>query len=329
MTTDQARLFLTIVETGSFTEAAARHDMTQSAASKQIRALEDELGFALLDRSHRHATPTEFGRRVLPRCRRLCDTWAEILRQAEAYAGERSAGLRLTAVPILSQYGFTEQIDAFAAAHPDLRIVQRESEEAGILEALRTNACDLAIVRAEAVEGTAFRMEPVATDELCLFVRKDHPLAMRAAETGSDGSDRVATKARNASAGASAGSPDGSVPPVSAGDLAGLPILLMPRHTGVTRLAMRFFEAAGVRPEIKQHARIETILGAVEAGPSGAMLMRQVGRVFRTDAVVALAVEPTVRSTVVAVYSRVGERNPMAQALVRQLKARAGALAVP
>ncbi len=313
MTTDQARLFLSIVETGSFTEAAARHDMTQSAVSKQIKSLEDELGFALLDRSRRHVTPTEFGRRFLPRCRRLRDTHEDILRQAEAYAGERSAGLRLMAVPILPQYGFAEKIDAFAAMHPDLRIVRREGEEPDILASLRANACDLAIVRVEAVEGAPFRMEPVATDELCLFVRKDHPLAVRVAA----GEASMTASPNKEGSTAIISDP---VRPVASDELTGLPLLLMPRQTSVARLSRRYFDMTGLRPEIIQHARIETIRGAVEAGRCGALLMRQVERVFRTEAVTALPLTPPVRSVVMAVFSRVGERNPMAQALVRRLK---------
>ena len=57
----QIKYFIAVVESGSFTEAAEKLFISQSAVSQQIRALESELGVALLIRKNRSFTLTQAG----------------------------------------------------------------------------------------------------------------------------------------------------------------------------------------------------------------------------------------------------------------------------
>ena len=57
----QIRYFQSVVQLGSFTEAAQAHYISQSAISQQIRALEEELGVTLLERKKRSFTLTPAG----------------------------------------------------------------------------------------------------------------------------------------------------------------------------------------------------------------------------------------------------------------------------
>lgn len=68
--------FVFVAETGSFSIAAARCYVTQSAISQHIKALEEELDCQLLIRTSRTITLTEFGQELLPRAK-------EILKQTE------------------------------------------------------------------------------------------------------------------------------------------------------------------------------------------------------------------------------------------------------
>ena len=67
----QLRAFVAIVEEGSFTLAARRICLTQSAVSHSLRALEKQMGCSLLDRSNRRVVPTAEGELLLVRCRRM------------------------------------------------------------------------------------------------------------------------------------------------------------------------------------------------------------------------------------------------------------------
>src|SRR5690349_21328136 len=65
------RSFVTIVDTGSFTQAAERLNMTQSTISQQLGRLEDATGRPLVDRVARPVQPTASGERLLGYARRI------------------------------------------------------------------------------------------------------------------------------------------------------------------------------------------------------------------------------------------------------------------
>ncbi len=290
MTTDQVRLFLSIVETGGFTATAESLETTQATVSKQIHALETEMGATLFDRSRRRVSLTEFGRLFLPLARTIRSTYEESLRLAHSQVRENANRLRVASLPILRQYRLNEVIHAYEQSHPTQRILMRECEERELLAALRDNACDIGIAREGMFNRHSYRTAVLAEDELCLFVRKDHPLADRKS--------------------------------ISAGDLDASPLMLMPRQTVVCRLALSFFSESGCHPNILQHARIETVIGAVGAGKCGALLMRRVDQVFHTEEIRSIPLRPAVKSRIVAAFSRSGEEIPMAEAFLRHLQGR-------
>src|SRR3712207_5272394 len=65
ITLDQLRMFLTVVDTGSFSAAARKVGRVQSAVSTAMTNLESQLGVTLWDRSERRPTLTEQGRSIL------------------------------------------------------------------------------------------------------------------------------------------------------------------------------------------------------------------------------------------------------------------------
>jgi len=288
MTTDQARIFLSLSDTLSFTETAALHNMTQATVSKQIHALETELGILLFDRSRRRVSLTVFGRSFQTHCETIRNAYEESLRLARLHAREKISEIQLVSLPILQQYRLLEAIRDFEETHPETRVIMREYEEQDLLASLRASACDLAIARKEMFGTDTLRTEPLATDELCLFVRRDHRLA-----------DRLE---------------------ITSGDLDQLPLMLMPKQTGVCRMAEQYIEEAGIHPFILQHARIETLIGSIEAGKCGSLLMRRIETVFHTEAMKVIPLRPPVYSHVVASFSPEGERKPVARKFVRHLQ---------
>lgn len=79
MDIDSLRSFLAIVDTGSFTRAAAQIHRTQSAISMQIKKLEEELGSPLFDRNKRPLTVSLAGQRLVSHARRLVTSHDEAL----------------------------------------------------------------------------------------------------------------------------------------------------------------------------------------------------------------------------------------------------------
>jgi len=132
----------------SFTRAGAERFITQSAMSRQIRALEDELGVELFRRSHRALALTEAGVRLHATCgaalAQLRATVAEIRTPA------RREVLALTTTPGLASLWLIPRLPAFTRAHPGIDVRLDASLER---RDLRAERFDLAIRYGRAGSG--------------------------------------------------------------------------------------------------------------------------------------------------------------------------------
>ncbi|WP_434623428.1 LysR family transcriptional regulator [Azospirillum sp. B2RO_4] len=110
--------FAAVVETGSFTAAAARLGITKAVVSQQVAKLEEEVGASLLVRTTRKVRATEAGMAFHRRCvvilREAEDAFAELAESAAAPSGL----LRLTAPFDYGVAVIVPAIAAFTAAHP-------------------------------------------------------------------------------------------------------------------------------------------------------------------------------------------------------------------
>ncbi len=85
------RYFVTVAEELHFTRAAERLYVSQPALSKQVRALERQLGVELFHRGPQGVTLTEAGAALLPHAREVLRTWAEGAAALEARGPPRAA----------------------------------------------------------------------------------------------------------------------------------------------------------------------------------------------------------------------------------------------
>lgn len=113
--------FVAVVEAGSFAEAARRLDLTSAAIAARIKALEDDLGVALLQRSGRSVKPTESGIRILEGTRFVIRKVRDLRAMAMegGQAGELRIGCFVSAMsnvlpPILKRlYGVYPSVSIF------------------------------------------------------------------------------------------------------------------------------------------------------------------------------------------------------------------------
>jgi len=115
-------LFARVVETRSFSRAAAEFGLTQPTASKRIAALERRLGVRLLERSTRRLRPTAAGLEFHARCRRLVQEAEEI--ESSVRGGARSAAGRIrVACPMaFGRMYVVPAVIRFLARHPEATI---------------------------------------------------------------------------------------------------------------------------------------------------------------------------------------------------------------
>jgi DNA-binding transcriptional LysR family regulator len=169
------RLFLSVVELGSVSKAAARHSLAQPSATNKLQKLERQLGVSLLDRG-----PT--GSRVTPSGLGLAPACAELLAAAVAL-GDRAVALRTDAVQLriattrhVAEHHLPEWI---ATTHDtDLRIEVLEMDTLRVVQAVR--AGDAALGFTEGPHApVGLRSEVVAAEELLPVVGRSHPWAGR------------------------------------------------------------------------------------------------------------------------------------------------------
>ncbi|MBZ4334228.1 LysR family transcriptional regulator [Corallococcus interemptor] len=119
---DDARLFLAIAETGSFSGAARRLRIGQPTVSRRLAALEYAVGSALFRRSVEGAALTAAGERLLVPAKKMAEWAGELHRAAESADSAPRGIVRVTATPYMS-FDFLAPFAAFVAQkHPGLRL---------------------------------------------------------------------------------------------------------------------------------------------------------------------------------------------------------------
>lgn len=173
----QLRYAVAIAETGNFTRAAERCNVTQPSLSQQIINLESEIGHKLFHRLGRKAVLTEAGAVFLERARRIL---FEVENASRELSDHPSLDRRITvgALPTVAPYLLVPLIARCRKELPNLTIHVREDFRAHLVRGVVEGDLDLAIVSLP-VKDPQLSIEPLMTEPLLLIVGKDHPFARR------------------------------------------------------------------------------------------------------------------------------------------------------
>lgn len=178
--------FVRVVESGSFTAVAREMHSTQSAVSKQVAALEKQLGARLLSRSTRSLALTEAGERYFEQARRLVAEVAEAeatLRQGEQ---QLSGWLRVAASVGFGRLRVLPLVQQFMAQHPGVRIDLRLHD--GFID-LVEHGIDLAVRIGELADSSLVARR-VATSRRAVLASRRYlqslPRALRTPRTPED-----------------------------------------------------------------------------------------------------------------------------------------------
>ncbi|MFB7719198.1 LysR family transcriptional regulator [Nocardia sp. NPDC056100] len=182
MELQQMRYVLAVAETNSFTRAAERCHVVQSALSHQIARLERELGAKLFERTSRRVRITAAGSAFLPAARDCLDAAERAAAEVAAAVGEVRGRLAVGLIPTVAAVDVPTALGEFRNRFPQVRISLRVGASDELTEQIRTGALDLAFLglptTAEPREVTAVEL---ARDRLVAVVAPDHPLASESA----------------------------------------------------------------------------------------------------------------------------------------------------
>jgi DNA-binding transcriptional LysR family regulator len=175
---DQLETFLEVARLSSFSRAAERRFRTQPAISAQIRALEDEVGARLLDRSGGKVAVTAAGKVFLQYAQETLEQRRVVLiALAEMHRVPRGeivvAANEGTCLHILP-----EVFADFKRQYPNVAVGVKRLEHSKILEAIIENSCDFGVISMP-VTDKRLTVVVIHRDELVLITPPDHPLAAR------------------------------------------------------------------------------------------------------------------------------------------------------
>jgi DNA-binding transcriptional LysR family regulator len=125
---DAMQIFVRVAEKGSFSAVAKERGIGQPAVSKQISALEDELGTELIQRNSRSASLTEAGRDFYESALRILDEVENATSRIGRGQTAPKGLIRLTVPPTFARLHMVSKLPAFFAAYPDMAVEMAASE---------------------------------------------------------------------------------------------------------------------------------------------------------------------------------------------------------
>lgn len=213
------KTFLAVAAGLSFRKAAESLHYAPSTVTAQIRALEEDLGAPLFERTGRRVLLTDHGRRLLPRARRIAEM-ADDARRAvthDADSGELSVRMSQS----LGMLCLPEALRRFRVRFPATRVHVATASRHGLAADLRHGEVDLALLLGRPFAADGVDMETLRSEPLVCIAAPGSPLA---------------------------GSPQSGRGRVTPADLAGQPLVLT-RHVWSLRPAIeQTLAAAHVQP---------------------------------------------------------------------------------
>lgn len=239
MNLDQLRGFVEVARLGHFTRAAEALHLTQPSLSRQIAALEGELGAALLHRARGHISLTPAGDALLPRAQRILAEADAIREDMDELAGLRRGRVRLGAPPTLCVSLVAEAISAFHAAHPGVDLHLAEAGSRTLADQLAVGQLDIALITASdarPLPGATLSRMPLLAEELVVVTSAAQPLIDEGASIGM-------------------------------AELAALPLIALDRSYDLRATTDAAFRSAGLAPvPVLEGPEMDAVLRFVEQG---------------------------------------------------------------
>ncbi len=176
MQLESLKMFVDVVETGSFSRAAQLNHVTQSAVSQQIRALENRYEQRLLSRSARQVTPTPAGERLFRGCKEILARFSEVEGEIREQATEVSGTCNVSCIYSVGLHELHTIQKELLRTHPkvNVRLNYRRSDQ--VYDDVILGAADLGLV-AYPQPRAGVDLVPFREDKMALILPPGHPLA--------------------------------------------------------------------------------------------------------------------------------------------------------
>ncbi len=173
------KCYCDLVETGSFSRAAALNLISQSAISQQVRALERRYDQVLIERgTRRRAVPTEAGHILYVESRELLGRFNALEERMRSQSASITGTVRVATVYSIGLHLLPRYMKRFIRLHPQVKIHVEYHRTDKVCEACLNNTIDIGIV-ALPVRRSNLEVIPFRDEKLVLVCNPEHPLARR------------------------------------------------------------------------------------------------------------------------------------------------------
>jgi DNA-binding transcriptional LysR family regulator len=231
------KVFRTVCEHLSFRRAGEDLHLSQPAVTQQIKALEDELGVRLLDRTGGRVVLTPAGHLLKQRANQMAELAARTQEELASLNGQHSGTLSAGASTSIAQYILPRMLGVFQKAHPQVKLQIRSGNTEEVVEWLVEGRIAIGLIEGPAMRKDV-RIEPFMEDELVLLFPSKSSWSKRSELT--------------------------------VDDLRGAPFLLRERGSGTRRVLETALEKAGLKVKeleiVMELDSSEAIISSVESG---------------------------------------------------------------
>src|SRR5437764_6151577 len=244
MQIETLKIFCDLVETRSFSQAAERNFVTQSAVSQQVRGLEAKFKRRLIERvrGRRELNLTQEGEAFYQASRGVLEAYANLEESMRQLSGTVGGTVRVATVYSVGLHELPPVVREFMALYPKAKIDLEYSRTTRVVRDVLSGAVDLGVV-AYPEKRRGLEVVPLGGDRLVFICRPDHALARKKR--------------------------------LRATDLQGQSFILFERDIPTRRATDRNLRAHGVTIQrAAEFDNIETIKRAVEAGLGVAIVPR-------------------------------------------------------
>jgi DNA-binding transcriptional LysR family regulator len=289
----QLEYFVAVAETANFTRAAERVHISQSGVSAQVRALEQELGQPLFDRSGKTVRLTDAGAAVLPHARAALAAGTAVREAVDELSGLVHGHVSVGMVTACGFRGLFDQLADFHTTYPGIDITLTEDTSDLLVDAVRGGRLDLALVGLTGPTPNDLTSGVIVDEPLVAAVTHDDPLASRT-----------------------------SVPLRA---LQGRDLVCLPRGTGVRTAFDDACTSARIQPRVALEASApDVVAGLAVRGLGVAVLSESMTSGLEADLHSLAIVEPRLRSRLEVIWRAGGAATPAAAALVAHARQRFG-----
>jgi len=289
VTLKQIRAFVTVAQAGSFTAAANRLHLTQSAVSVLISELEQQFGQRLFDRTTRLAQTNDAGRDFYPAAEKMLADLHNAISGSKDLVAKKRGRVAIAATPLMASILLPQAIARYTAMFPGISVILHDTAAEQIQSKVRDGVVDFGI-ETFAKSWRELAAEPLMVDTLVLACPAGHPLA---AKTG-----------------------------VAWRELAGHPFISLTRDNSVGQLIRSCLAEAGVEVQTAYEVSyLSTVVGMVGAGLGIAVLPSYASPITRIyDIEVRKLVKPAIRREMSFLTRQGRTLSPAAESLKAFLK---------